>query len=300
MSQPREKCITFAIPCYSAPELLIETIESVFRQSQSNWLLNIYDDNPDAPLDRDRISSYLEDPRVSYHLNASNLGISDNWNQCLTRAGSEFVTILHSDDCLLPHYIDMMLRLTADRPDSAAWFCQAQIIDVDGNACFSFVDRAKSYLRNKLPGNDLTGEAGVTSLLKGNYIMCPTVCYRKSAIGRQQFSSRWKFVLDLDFFIRLLMSGASISGTDEIAYAYRRHGDSQTSVLSRNMTRFEEETSWYDSVSSALSETGWHAAASVARRKRIVKLHLLYLILTDVLHFRISLAKQRLMFLVRA
>lgn len=298
MLHPSEAFISFAVPYYSAPELLIETIESVLAQSRSNWLLDIYDDNPDAPLDPDFIGAYLEDPRVSYHLNTSNLGISENWNQCISNARTELVTILHSDDCLLPQYIQVITDLAATRPDSIAYFCQAQIINADGKECFSAVDRVKSYLRKKLPGNDVSGESGVTSLLKGNYIMCPTVCYRRSAIGQQHFSSRWKFVLDLEFFVRLLMGGATMSGTDDIAYAYRRHPESQTAILSRNMTRFEEETSYYNSVASALSENGWQTAARVARKKRIVKLHLLYVILTDLLHVRFSLAKQRIMFLI--
>ena len=292
--------ITFAVPYYSAPELLIEAIESVLGQSRDNWLLEIYDDNPDAPLDLDLIETFLDDSRVNYHLNTSNLGISGNWNQCLANARTELVTILHSDDRLLPHYVQIISDLAAARPKSIAYFCQTQIIDGDGKQCFSLADRVKSHLRKKLPGNDLCSEPGVTSLLRGNYLMCPTVCYRRSAIGQQRFSSHWKFVLDLEFFIRLMVDGATLSGTDNIAYAYRRHFESQTFILSQNMTRFEEETAFYDSVASTLSEKGWHTAAGVARKKRIIKLHLLYLILTDLLHFRFSLAKQRIMFFIGA
>ncbi len=300
MLHPKEACITFAIPYYSAPELLVEAIESVLGQSRDNWLLEIYDDNPDAPLNLELIGTYLEDSRVNYRLNTSNLGISKNWNQCLANADTELVTILHSDDRLLPQYIQVITDLAAARPESIAYFCQAQIIDANGNECFSVVDRVKSHLRNKMPGNDLAGEPGVTALLKGNYIMCPTVCYRRSVIGQQHFSPDWQFVLDLEFFIRLMLGGATISGTDETAYAYRRHSDSQTSILSRNMTRFEEETSYYDSVATELSEKEWRTAARVARKKRIIKLHLLYLVFADLLHFRFSLAKQRIMFLFRA
>ena len=300
MLNPNEASITFAVPYYSKPELLIETVQSVLKQSRPNWLLNIYDDNPDVPLDPDLIATYLKDPRVNYHLNSSNLGISGNWNQCLANAHTELVTILHSDDCLLPHYIDVVTRLMGNKPNSIAYFCQAQVVDEDGETHFSVVDHVKSHLRAKLPGNDLSGQSGVTSLLKGNHVICPTVCYRKSALGQQHFDSQWRFVLDLEFFIRLMIAGATISGTDEFAYVYRRHRESQTSILSQNMTRFEEEISYYESMVTILNEHDWKAAAETARRKSIIKLHLIYLILTDLLQFRFSLVKKRIAVLSKA
>jgi len=210
--------LTFAIPYRSRPKYLTEALDSVLAQTNPHWLLHIYDDNPEQPVDRAMLAPYLEDGRISYSANETQLGIGQNWNQCFDRCSTELLTILHADDCLLPNYLQLMLDVF-DRDDSAwAVFCQAQIMDEEGRPAWSFADHVKRYLRPGATRYLLAGEAGVNALLRGNFIMCPTLCYRVRSIGDRRFDGNWKMVLDLDFYLRLLMDGGLLCGSSELAY----------------------------------------------------------------------------------
>jgi hypothetical protein len=135
--------------------------------------------------------------------------------------------------------------------------------------------------------------------MAGNFIMCPTLCLRKSAIGSRRFSDRWQQVQDLEFTSRLLMEGEDLVGSRRVGYAYRRYPGSATALQSESLLRFEEEFALFEGVACKASELGWERAARVARRASIVKLHLLYRTLGDLAALRPGGALTKLRFLSR-
>ena len=48
--------------------------------------------------------------------------------------------------------------------------------------------------------------------MHGDFIMCPTVCYRRSRLPAERFRADWRMVLDLDFFTRILLGGGTMVG----------------------------------------------------------------------------------------
>ena len=210
MSEPTT--LTVAIPYYAGRDFLARAVASVQRQTWPHWRLLVCDDRGSEERVDDLIVGSA-DPRQAYARNAGNLGMAGNWNRCLDLAETELVTLLHSDDELMEGYCEQMVRAAQAYPEAAAFFCAAQIIDREGRQRFSFPDLFKRFLMRprRLPVV-LGGEESLEALLRGNFIMCPTVCYRKSRLGLRRFDSRWKFVLDLDFFARLLLDGERSSG----------------------------------------------------------------------------------------
>lgn len=290
--------ITFAIPYYKGLDYLNRAIVSVFRQESPDWRLVICDDSPAG--EGEAVLSSFRDDRVSYSRNPRTLGMALNWNRCLDVARTGLVTLLHADDELLPSYAGLMLKAGERYPETAAFFCRARVIGPDSQARFSFPDRIKDVL---MPwGNEpiqVAGSQGLAGLLRGNYIMCPTVCYRKAAIGSRRFSERWKFVLDLDFFSRLLRDGETLTGIPAFGYAYRRHAENATAAYTENLLRFEEEAALYDELAADARHRGWSDVERVGRRKRIIRLHLAFRICADVLRGRFRPALKKLDFLHR-
>jgi len=96
--------ITIAIPTFKRPELLIQSLNSAISQTCStNYTILIVDDDPDSFVINE-INDFLRNPRrnvdISYHKNASNLGIYGNWNRCLELCSTPYITILNDDDLL--------------------------------------------------------------------------------------------------------------------------------------------------------------------------------------------------------
>jgi glycosyltransferase involved in cell wall biosynthesis len=284
--------LTFAIPYYSGPDYLRRAIESVLRQTNPHWHLLICDDGPAGGV-AELVHSY-PDPRIEYRRNPRHLGMAGNWNSCLDLAPTDLVTLLHADDELLPHYAELMLAAAARYPDAVAFFCQAKIIGNDGGERFSFADFIKRFLA---PAGDrpliLRGEDAVRGLLRGNFIMCPTLCYRKSRLRARRFADCWRFVQDLDLFSRLLLDGETLVGLRDVAYAYRRHADNATVQYTASLVRFREEAELYAVLHRRLTERKWWRAARTAERKYIVRLNLGYCALQDLCRLRFAQAGRK-------
>ena len=93
------------------------------------------------------------------------------------------------------------------------------------------------------------------------------------------------------------MEGEALVGSAEVAYAYRRHGESATWVQSQNRLRFDEEFRLFDQIAARAETLGWSETARVARKKRIVKLHLTYRVLRDLARLQAGSAFETLRYL---
>jgi glycosyltransferase involved in cell wall biosynthesis len=275
--------MTFAIPYYNRPDLLQKCLNSLLAQTSSDWQSILCDDSSDRSAEPIVLS--LKDSRIQYLANEQNLGMAKNWNRCLSLVQTPYVTLLHADDELLPNYARLMPDLLDQHPEASAVFCEARIIDEHSQECFSFPDWVKGFLRPSGLAK-IHGEVGLQALLRGNFIMCPTVCYRRSSLPEVGFDPQWRFVLDLDLFGRILLNNGTLIGTPEKAYAYRRHGGNATSEYTRTLLRFREEAAIYDKIGMLAKAAGWNSAARTAQRKAIIRLHLAYHTLADVITFR--------------
>ncbi len=289
--------LTVAIPFYRGKEYLRVAIESVLAQKESGWRLLVCDDCGPEEGVGELVRSY-DDSRLRYHRNETNLGMAANWNRCLDLADTDLVTLLHGDDALLPEYAGLMVRGAAAWPGATAFFCNARIIDADGRACFSFPDLFKRVLTPQVEGELLlSGRRGLEALSRGDFIMCPTVCYRKSRLGSRRFRTDLEFVQDFEFFTRLILDGDALVGLPAVAYAYRRHPANATTAYTETLLRFREEAALYDTLSRTAAARGWGRAARIARGKWIVKLHVLFRVMADLMQFRPRPAVTKLRFL---
>lgn len=272
MSNPR---ITFAIPYYRNLAYLRIAIESLIRQDSPEWLAIILDDC--GGEDAEELVLSFKDERIRYVRNLTNLGLAENWNQGLELSETEFVTIFHSDDLLLPNYVSEMLEIMDTFPEAVAGHCRTEIVDEKGHKFWSFTDEFKKIIRPKGNGIVITnGESGLASLVSGSWIFCPTLCYRKKYVSEYRFNADWKFVVDVDFMSQILLSGGAIVGTPTIAYQYRRHRENQTAVLTKSLVRFEEELDFLNIIHDESRSRGWRKCAKRSKRKLILRFHLLY------------------------
>jgi hypothetical protein len=210
------------------------------------------------------------------------------------------VTLLHADDEVLPGYAALVTAAHRGFPSALAVYPRAQVVDADGRRVLSAPDFAKRVLASRSSRVVLQGEAGLRTLMRGQTVFCPALCYRKARVGVAPFSTRWAMVLDLSFLARVLLNGGQLVGLREIEYSYRRHSDSQSAELTRNTKRFREELELFDEIASEAEARGWIRAARTARAKRIVRLHLAYRATGDLLHGRAGDAREKVGLAVRA
>ena len=216
--------------------------------------------------------------------------MAGNWNRCLDLAETDLVTLLHADDELLPNYVSVFRAAAARYPACAALFCGARVVGPDSAPVFSFADWVKRVLAPASGApRRLRGPRALARLLRVNSIMCPTVCYRRSALGARRFDPRWRCALDLAFFARLLADGDEFVGLPAVAYAYRRHSDNATAGYTESLLKFTEEAALYDELAGRRPKLAagprW---ARVGRAKLMIRLHLVFRIARDLSRGRLA------------
>jgi len=276
MATPR---ISFAIPYYRGLAFLAEAIESVRAQTIDDWELIVVDDCGPEPAD-ELVASY-GDPRIRYRRNATNLGLAGNWNECVRQAQAPLVTVLHGDDRLLPAYAERVLAAADAHPDVAAVFTDALVIDAAGEPTTTLADEVKKRMPRPSADHLLAGDRDLAGLLRGNYIVCPSMCLRRGLVGDAPFDASLRFVPDWDFTARILLRGGRLWGVRAPLLEYRRHGGSQTSILTEETSRFTEEVEFLRRMERETAAAGLPRSSRTARRRVTVRVHLLVMTLAD-------------------
>lgn len=276
--------VTIAIPFFSKTDLLLKAIGSVRAQTLDAWQLIVCDDAGPEPEAQAAVDA-LGDPRIRYLRNPENLGLAGNWNRCLALAGTELVVLLHADDEIEPDYVEKMLAFADQDPSASAYFCLATVIDRAGDEIFSFPDFYKNYLIPKPSKGviSLVGERGLGALMKGNFVFCPSILYRRSRCPDSPFRTDLRCVPDWEFTTSLLLRNEKLLGLPQALYRYRRHGTSVTDETRRNLRMFEEELRLRLSVADRAAARGWNEASKSARRMTGLLLAICHFSLTDLL-----------------
>lgn len=262
------------MPYYSGPDRLEAALESLRAQTVTDWEAIVVDDA--GPESAEALVARVGDRRIRYVRNDNNLGLAGNWNKALSLATTDLVTIFHCDDELEPRYAATMIALMDRHPQAVAGHCRVKLIDGTGRPTRTLADTVKRWLTPRFTGDHvIEGDRGLKSLMRANWVYCPTMCYRRGLIPESPFDPQWRFVLDLDVMRRWIVAGRVIVGTSTVAYRYRRHDNNQTRILGVDFRRHDEEIRFAGEVELQAGELGWRATERAARRMYIVRANLL-------------------------
>ena len=300
MTQRPTARIAFAIPYYSGLHYLAATLASVRSQTIDDWEAVVVDDAGPEPA-ADLVAS-LNDPRIRYVRNESNLGLAGNWNAAVSASTAPYVTILHADDELLPDYAATMVDLLDRHPGALAGHCRVELIDEAGRPTRTLADSVKKVIRPRVSKEMITnGDDGLASLLRGFWIFCPTLCFRRRLFQEARpFESRWRFVVDFSFLANCLFDGHHLVGTPVVGYRYRRYSANQTAILTSELTRFEEELRLYGEIGRRASDAGWGRSRRTAGRALIVRAHLVVAAIKSLVRGQLLRTKKTLGLAVRS
>jgi GT2 family glycosyltransferase len=178
--------------------------------------------------------------RLVLHRNEKALGIPGNWNRCAALVETEFFCLAHQDDVYAPSYSARMLDALQKDPSAAFAHSMAHGLDKEGSPLASLIEKRKAayFLKNK----NQEGPAALALLFGGNWINCPSMTFRTSAFrDLGGFDSRYHFVSDWEFSLRVLLGGGRIRAVAETLLSYRRHEGQATREAIQGFDRYREE-----------------------------------------------------------
>jgi glycosyltransferase involved in cell wall biosynthesis len=223
--------ISVCIPAYRCAAHIGTTIDSVLAQTFSDFELVIIDDaSPDQTA---AIVASYPDRRIRLLRNDVNLGPQGNWNRCLREARGTYFKLLPQDDTLAPTCLAKQLApLEADiNSEIALVFCARSIINPMGKRVMSRgypgvagrVSGREAIRRSIRRGTNLFGEPGSVLLRKA----------LADKIG--EFDGSIGYVIDLDYWIRLLLQGDGFY-VDEPLVSFRISGGSWSVAIGKGQT----------------------------------------------------------------
>ncbi|PPF60954.1 glycosyl transferase family 2 [Clavibacter michiganensis] len=254
------------MPFYGRVDQFRLAVESVRAQSDADWRLVIVDDvYPD--LSAGEWARALNDPRIAYLRNEHNLGVSGNFNRCVSLIENDFAVIIGCDDLMRPGYVARLAQLRAQYPDADLIQPGVAVIDEHGKPSKPLPDRVKTLLRPRGAKPKVLGGDGLAaSLLRGNWCYFPSLCWRSDRLREFGFREDRQVVQDLTLIMQIVLSGGTLVLDNETVFDYRRHAASVSSQGGVDGSKFAEERGVFYEAAERCEALGWHRAARVARR----------------------------------
>jgi len=264
--------IDIMIPFWGDPDLLMQAVQSVLDQDNPDWRLVVVDDCYPVSV-ADRIAA-IGDDRVSYHRNETNLGITDNYRRCIELSTAPLVVLFGCDDVMEPNYVDVVLATYAAVPDATIIQPGAKVIDSNGDVYWPLRDIVKQkLLAPRSKGiTVLRGEQAALSLMRGDWLVWPSLAFQREAIAAQPFRPGLPIIQDLALLIDLVIAGGVLVFNPQVAFNSRRHRGSASALSAVDGRRFAGEGTYLKLATQLLSNRGWHRAAWAARLRILSRL----------------------------
>lgn len=265
--------VHIVVPYYMDPKYLFELIESVRKQTRDDWRLTIVDDQYPGTAAKDYIAE-LDDPRIEWIQNEKNLGTTGNSSYCITLGELKYMTVMGADDALEPNYVETVQNAFERHPEAIMVHPGVTVVDSEGNPTDSLADRIKRVVsKSAWKQDELDGPTAARSLMRGNWLYCPAMCFRTDVVSRAEMLGDFASIADLAWVMDMLLGGGTMAMDPTPAFRYRRHAGNHSSQHAKSVLRFAEEQRYYLAMSKRLKEHGWRKAARAARLHPTTRLH---------------------------
>ncbi len=220
--------VSVIIPVYNAQKFLLESINSILRQTYSDIEVLVCDDkSTDGSL---ALATHFKDSRLTIVNNATNQGYLRTINRLLKLANGDFIAFHDADDISHSKRMELQVAFLKDNPTISLVGTNFELIDIHGNKL------EKNTPMQTDP--DFIKE----NLIKGNLFQKPSVLFRREVydkIGgfREGFLKLKNISEDYDWLLRASENFqlSNVNGEPPL-YRYR----SVPSAMSKNYARIEQ------------------------------------------------------------
>lgn len=211
--------VTIVVPTKDRVLFLKNCLDSISIQTYQDYQLIVIDNcSKEWKLNKKLVASY-GDKRFKYIKNKKDLGIIGNWNKAISICKTEYLSIFHDDDIMLPNFIKKSVFALEKNPTAMMSYTKANKVDQNLN----FI----SLWSSLYPNNGL--------IKSPNYLfytieqcccitIAPTVLYRKKVfnyIGK--FDDKICFnTFDFNLMLRIAEK-YDIFFINEVLVKYRIH-----------------------------------------------------------------------------
>ena len=207
--------ISCVVPAYENLALLSRCLMSILTQQSIKSQVIVCDDSKSESVANfvEMLSSYF--PEIVYVKGPRTGNAVENWNRGLKKAIGEYCIVVHHDEFLIN---DKYLRYAIDRLNNKqldAYVVSPFIVGIQRTSRFHFIQKAMFFLGRP-----------AWMLLAFNWIGPTAVIVFKNKAGLK-FNQKLKYLVDVDFYYRLLSSSSRYEFSDEISVVSIGHHSNQ-------------------------------------------------------------------------
>ena len=158
------------------PDFLLKTLKSLQRQTLTDFEAIISDNDPEASAHA--VVESLNDPRLHYHCNGTDLGMNASFNRSLALARGEYVVMITDDDPVYPEMLETLRDLSQKHPGYGCYFGGADMLQLNPNIAKFTLHRVgtnsclaplpygtvRTYTAEQFPHAFFNGEIGIYML----------------------------------------------------------------------------------------------------------------------------------------
>jgi glycosyltransferase involved in cell wall biosynthesis len=235
--------VSVCIPVYNGERFLAETMRSVLDQTYRDFELVVLDN---ASTDgTGRIARSFGDSRVRVETNPSTITQPENWQEAVWRCRGSLIKLVCADDLLHPRCLEYQVGPMEADPGLAVVAARRHMIDECSRVLVprrglggltgvrSSAEVGRRVVRN---GANPIGEAAGVLFRREHYF----------AVGG--WRPEWRWVMDLDLWLRLLQHGEFL-GLPETLAAFRigrtsLTADNEAAIYAEQKAYLEELGTW--------------------------------------------------------
>jgi glycosyltransferase involved in cell wall biosynthesis len=255
------------LPYYGDVAMMQQAVESILGQTSSDWTLTVIDDGyPDESIPGYFAALSVQDSRITYLRNEQNLGANGNYRKALTFVRHELAVVMGADDVMLKNYIETVVAAHEQFPSAQIIQPGVEVIDEHNQPRMGLADRMKRVYAPRVRGRRLlSGEPLAISLIRGNWLYFPSICWKSDTLVATNFRDGLNVVQDLALALDLIKGGGGLVVDSSVCFQYRRHRQSDSAWRALEGTRFIEERQFFTAMADEFTAIGWRRAARTSR-----------------------------------
>ena len=217
-AEPNSSLVSVCVPTHNDGAYFAESLRSIVGQTYEHLEILVGDDA--STDDTEAIVRSMNDPRILYRRNATNLGQFANVNELVCRARGKYVAIYHADDVYEPDIVCKEVEFLQRYLDVGAVFALDRLIDHNGRV---FASRAMPKEIALRAGLDFPEVMRFLLRYKNVLLCAPSFMGRAEMLRRAGpfDTTEYSIASDLEMWIRIL-TVSRVAVLDEYLMRYRR------------------------------------------------------------------------------
>lgn len=214
--------VSIITPCFNPNLELIETIESIQKQTYSNYEHIIIDDCSSTTMPDELLRIIESDPKIKFVQRSWNAGPAVTRNRGIAEAKGNFIAFLDADDVWHADKLELQLQFMLEN-DVSLSYTSYEVFDTKGKV-----------IGRRTPPPSLT----YTDILQSNQIGCLTAMYSVDVLGKVYMPNISKRQ-DMGLWLKILKTGVVARGYIDKPLARYRVGAKSVSSNKLGVLKYQ-------------------------------------------------------------